>query len=58
MKKAKWTMDKSDHGNIIPMTVATERLLQDLAKHMLDNNMNVQKHFNVQTNNHTIIITQ
>ena len=58
MKKAKRMMDKSDHGNIIPMTVATERLLKDLAKHMLDNNMNVQKQFNVQTNNHTIIITQ
>ena len=58
MKKSKWMMDKSDHGNIIPMTVATERLLKDLAKHMLDNNMNVQKQFNVQTNNHTIIITQ
>ena len=51
-------MDKSDHGNIIPMTESTEKLLKDLAKQMLNSKMNVQKNFTVTTNNNHIIITQ
>jgi|TARA_B100001113_G_scaffold185145_1_gene151743 hypothetical protein len=59
MKKSHWTLDKSDEGNIIPMTEQTEELLSMIAKQLHEGEFDIHKPFQVSNaSTQDIIISQ